>query len=94
MRGRRDMSQPDCLWVDRGLDDRADHFSPCPNCRDAQFDAGMLGWQELNLCPQCGTRLEIEGAIEDAAGRRPLIWPDEQERETLYLAPGSWQLPW
>lgn len=81
MLARPDIEQKGWLWVDRGIDGRADHFAPCLECAQALGDLGQRSaWHELDLCQPCATRLEINGAIDDVLGQRPLIFPPELQR--------------
>ena len=69
------------FWIDQGVDGRADHFTPCPMCLGSL--GGRPGWQPADLCPDCGCRLEIESAISQVTGQRPLICTTDPNRRTL-----------
>jgi len=81
----RDNESDGCYWFDRGLDGRADHFAPCPTCRE------LLGaahdWKPASLCPDCGSRLEIESAVAAIKGERPLICLTDPSHRTLDGSP-------
>jgi len=70
---RRDIEQEGQIWVDRGVDDKVDHFQPCEIC-DSVLNARDLQdrvWQQLELCRPCNSRLEIESGIEGVKNERP-----------------------
>ncbi len=81
---QRDMQEEGAWWVDRGIDDKVDHFRPC------ELDAAAMAareieqrvWQEFKLCYECNTQLELLSAIAEVQDERPYNLDRELERLT------------
>ncbi len=72
----RDEEQPDFFWVDRGIDDKVDHFRPCYDCSielGRQEPEGDPWFGFDKLCYDCGPRLVNEAEIQEANEERPYI---------------------
>jgi len=81
---QRDIQDEGAWWVDRGVDDKVDHFHPCELC-DATMAAREpegQAWQEFNLCSECNTQLELFSAIAEVRDERPYNLDRELERIT------------
>ena len=91
-----DQEQEENIFVDRGIDGRADLFKPCGDCQEGLADKDLeeAVWQELHLCNECEIRLELESTVADVLGERPYIldrapevihaeeiWPHEHQLE-------------
>lgn len=81
MRIRQDDEHDGGFWIDQGVDGRADHFTPCPTCQASL--GSRMGWQTVDLCPACGSRLEIESAVAGVTDDRPLICTTDPNRRAL-----------
>ena len=70
------------VYVDRQIDERADHFEPCPDCRAGLDLTGPPGpyWHRGALCGECYTALESLGDIADAKDERIRIMDPVQQR--------------
>ena len=71
----KDSEENGWFWVDRGVDDKADHFKPCGDCAsglEALVPERNI-WNEFEPCDYCSTRLEVISAILEANGDRPYI---------------------
>ena len=78
-----DAEHPDRMWLDRG-DGHAQHVNSADLCDRCQIDLAVAGledpvWRELPLCPECSSRLEIEGAIRGIRGDNPYLLDPETE---------------
>jgi len=75
MRFCRDKEQPDHFWVDRSIDDKAEHFLPCPDCFSEMGtnEPKDTPWFDFDMCYECDTRLDMEGAIQEVKDERPYI---------------------
>ena len=74
MRFCRDEDNPGWFWLERGVDDKVDHFDPCHYCAPL-FDMTLekdKPWGEADLCNECLPRLEISSAIDEVRGSRPI----------------------
>ncbi|MCA9449758.1 MAG: hypothetical protein KC931_21735 [Candidatus Omnitrophica bacterium] len=64
------------IWVDRGADDRADHFRPCPPCYEEMREQDHLNspWREFSPCGKCEINFALEIARRDMDPEsRPLV---------------------
>lgn len=84
MFARPDVENDGWFWIDRGSDGRADHFVPCSPCQELLGGLDQAsGWHPADLCPDCGSRLEIESAISQVTGQRLPICTTDPNHRTL-----------
>jgi len=71
-----DREREGSIWVDRGIDDKADRFEPCEIC-EATLRAKALEdrvWQELEMCFDCRAELAVQTLADESLGvPRPYI---------------------
>ena len=76
MRFMFDQQREGSIWVDRGIDDKADRFEPCEIC-EATLRAKALEdrvWQELEMCSNCQADLAVQTLADESLGvPRPYI---------------------
>jgi len=83
------------IWVDRGRDDRADHFKPCTPCFEElqSKDLEDRVWDDLDLCPKCQMSLLGEFLQNDFFGNpRPII-QDSDHNPRKAFDDINWNLP-
>ena len=74
----RDVEEDGWFYVNRGIDDKADHFEPCKPCTASllahQNPDPTRPWFKADLCDECYTWLEILSEIDEMLDNRPTIY--------------------
>jgi hypothetical protein len=81
----RDSEKNDWFYIDRQIDDHADHFLPCTDCREKldTLAQSNTAWFPGQLCGEDYTAMEC---LSDAGGERiqimdpvrePMSWPSQ-----------------